>query len=116
MKKIVTIYSFNPTAKTVTLGNYLTVDQKGLLLITNVTDNIIIYNFADPTQGGTVAGNKITLQYDTSSMSSGDNLQIFYDDGESESFGGLSAQLEHLTDEVIKLRTVIKLNSGITLD
>jgi len=51
-----------------------------ILLITNVTDNIIIYNFADPTKGGTVSDNVLTLTYDTSSMSNTDKLLIFYDD------------------------------------
>jgi hypothetical protein len=82
MKKIITTYTFVPAAKTVQLTGLGSVDIKGLLLITNVTDNIIIYNFADATKGGTAAGNTITLTYDTSLMSSGDNLQIFYDDAD----------------------------------
>lgn len=66
-----------------------------ILLITNTTDNIIIYNFSDSARGGTtefVSGNTINfptatsinngvttlyLNYSTSSMSSTDNLQIF---------------------------------------
>ena len=81
MKKLLTAYSFDPTAKTITLTRYVGVDHAGLLLVTNVTDNIIIYNFADPAKGGTVAGNIISLTYDTSGMEAGDNLQIFYEDG-----------------------------------
>jgi hypothetical protein len=50
-----------------------------VLVITNVTDGIIIYNFADPGRTGSVANNVITLSADTSSMSSADALQIFVD-------------------------------------
>ena len=81
MKKLETNYTFNKTAKTVTLNDYTEILQNGLLLITNVTDNIVIYNFASSSLGGTVSGNTLTLTYDTSSMSDTDNLQIFYDDG-----------------------------------
>jgi hypothetical protein len=51
-----------------------------VLLITNVVDNIIIYNFNDATKGGTAATNVLTLTYNTASMSDTDELQIFYDD------------------------------------
>lgn len=78
MKKQITNYTFNKTAKTVTFTDYTTIRLDSILLITNVTDNIIIYNFAD--SGGIVSGNVLTLTYDTSSMSDGDSLQIFYDD------------------------------------
>jgi hypothetical protein len=50
-----------------------------LLVITNVTDNIIIYNFADPSAGGTISNNVLTLNYNTVSMSNTDSLQIFLD-------------------------------------
>jgi len=84
MKKLITTYTFVPAAKTIELDDYAAVDIKGLLLITNVTDNIIIYNFADSAKGGTAAGNTITLTYDTSAMDAGDDLQIFYDDADYE--------------------------------
>jgi len=83
MKVKVNNYTFDKTAKTVTLIDYTTVMLDGLLLITNVTDNIIIYNFANPALGGTVLGNVITLDYNTVSMDNLDSLQIFYDDGEN---------------------------------
>jgi hypothetical protein len=81
MKKLISNYTFNPAARTISFADYTSIDLEGLLLITNVTDNQIIYNFADPCFGGGVSGNTVTLTYDTTSMSSGDSLQIFYDDG-----------------------------------
>jgi len=80
MKLKIDNYTFNKTAKTVTFLDYTSIDLSAVLLITNVTDNIIIYNFANPTRGGTVATNVLTLDYDTSSMDDSDELQIFYED------------------------------------
>lgn len=79
MKKRVTSYTFNAAAKTITSTDFTSLDA--ILLITNVTDNVIIYNFANPALGATLAGTTLTLVYDTTSMSNGDNLQIFIDDG-----------------------------------
>lgn len=80
MKKLILNYTFNAAAKTVTLTDYGSIDLEGVLLITNVVDNVIIYNFSDPLLGGTAATNVITLTYNTATMSNGDELQIFYDD------------------------------------
>ena len=80
MKVQLTNYAFDKTAKTVTFTDYTSIRLDSVLLITNVTDNIIIYNFAEPTLGGTVATNVLTLIYDTSTMDDTDDLQIFYDD------------------------------------
>jgi len=81
MKKLIQNYDFNAVAKTITLNDYSLVNLEGLLLVTNVTDNKIIYNFADSNLGGVVTGNIITLTYNTASMDNGDLIQIFYDDG-----------------------------------
>ena len=77
-------YTFNAAARTVTLhGNK---HQRRMLLITNTTDNQIIYNFADATRTGTFSYDHstdhttITLLYDTTSMSDSDTLQILEED------------------------------------
>lgn len=81
MKKIVGInvgdYSFNAVSKQVTFIGIsgLTLDQ--IIIITNVTDNILIYNFMDPVKGGSLVGSVLTLDYDTSGMGNSDNLQIY---------------------------------------
>lgn len=80
MKVKVINYTFDASAKTVTFTDYSPVLLNSILLITNVTDNIIIYNFADATKGGTVATNVLTLTYDTTSMDDTDKLLIYYDD------------------------------------
>lgn len=81
MKTLITDYTFNKTSGTLTFNDYTSILQEGLLLITNTTDNIMLYNFADPTYKATVLGNVVTLTYDTSSMDDTDDIQIWYDDG-----------------------------------
>jgi hypothetical protein len=80
MKIKVDNYTFDKTAKTVTFTDYTSIRLDGILVINNVTNNIFIYNFADPTKGGTVLTNILTLVYDTSSMDNTDKLLIYYDD------------------------------------
>lgn len=79
MKILRTDYSFNALNRTITFTN--TIDLKGLLLITNILRNTIIYNFANPIFGGILLGNVLTLNYNTSSMQNSDELQIFWDNG-----------------------------------
>jgi hypothetical protein len=80
VKKLITNYSFNAASKTVTFSDYGSISLENVLLVTNVTANTIIYNFAQVAKGGTVSGNVLTLTYNTTSMSNGDKLQIYYDD------------------------------------
>ena len=74
-------YTFVPASNQVKLkGNK---HQRRTLIITNTTDNVIIYNFADSTKtgsfsyDGTADETTITLQHDCSAMSATDSLQIF---------------------------------------
>ena len=80
MKKLVTSYSFDASAKQVTFDAMTSIALEQVLLITNVTENIIIYQFNVLGKGGTAATNVLTLDFDTTAMSDADDLQIFYDD------------------------------------
>jgi hypothetical protein len=85
MKRMVGIdvgsYTFDASAKTVTISGITSLLLNQFLLITNTTDNIIIYNFADPSLGGVLTSSGstsiLTLTYNTATMSDTDNLQIF---------------------------------------
>ena len=72
-------YSFNKTAKTITFSGF-TATLERLLLITDTTNNTIIYQFNDPLKGGTLANNILTLTYNTTGagFANTDKLQIFY--------------------------------------
>jgi hypothetical protein len=83
MKRLVSTRNvvFDASAKTITFSEYVTIYKEGILLVENVTDGIVIYDFDDQANlGGTVATNVLSLTYDTSSMADGDDLLIFYDD------------------------------------
>jgi hypothetical protein len=80
MKVLINNYQFNAAAKTITLPSYAGLVAANFLLITNTTADVIIYNFAALTKGGTVSGNVLTLTYDTTAMANSDQLQIYYDD------------------------------------
>ena len=84
MKTRIQNYQFDKTAKTVTLTDYTDVSLEAILLITNVATGQLLYNFADPTLGATVAGNVVTLEFDTTGMTNSDALQIYYDDPATE--------------------------------
>lgn len=92
MKQLVTTYTFDASLQTVDAASFTAIEQ--ILLITNVVDNVIIYNFADATKGGTLASTTLTLVFDTTTMSDTDELQIWIDDlaqGAKETGGNLAA-------------------------
>ena len=83
-------YLFDASAREVIIPGG--VQREQLILITNVTDNKVIYNFSDPELTATsyeistdirnVVTTRVVLAYDTTSMSDTDKLQIVYDDFE----------------------------------
>jgi hypothetical protein len=81
MKTLVENYTFNAALKTVTFNEYPSIKLENVLLITNVATNQMIYNFSNALLGGTVLSNVLTLDFNTTSMSSTDALQVWYDDG-----------------------------------
>ena len=75
-------YTFSPSARQITLTDFaasLFIEQ--ILLITDVTNNTIIYQFNNPALGGSVSGNLLTLTCNTtgSSFNASDHLQIIYE-------------------------------------
>lgn len=80
-KRRLTGYTFDASAQTITHADFSDITLAGIQLIVNVTDQIIIYSFADTTKGGTLATDTLTLEYDTTSMSDTDELMILVEDG-----------------------------------
>jgi hypothetical protein len=74
-------YTFNASAKTIDITGFPQLSLEQILLVTNVTNNLVIYQFNSVSHGGTIgfaAGiNTITLDYDTTGMENSDSLQIF---------------------------------------
>lgn len=111
MKIKIDNYSFNKTAKTVTFTDYTTIRLDSILLITNATDGLILFNFADSSKGGTVLNNVLTLAFDTSSMDDTDKLLIYYDDT-SDEVALLSGQTD-IIEEISNKDIMIALKSLI---
>ena len=103
MKVLFQDYTFNAATKQITFDTTDVVSLAQVLVITNVTDNVIIYNFADPAKGGVITNNVLTLTYDTTAMSNSDSLQIFLD-----LYGTPSTD-----DSVVLLRRLVQLLTPI---
>lgn len=81
MKIQILNYQFDAANQQIIFNDFDEIRLDSVLLVTNVTTNTIIYNFANNDLGGVVNGNELTLNFDTTAMSNSDPLQIFYDDG-----------------------------------
>lgn len=106
MKILFETYTFNAASKQITFNTTDVVTLEQLLVITNVTTNRIIYNFADPSAGGSIVNNVLTLDYDTTSMSSADKLQIFIDNNATPAS---EDTLQALQDQTALLSRMVKL-------
>ena len=73
-----TDYVFDASEGTITFTD--SVVESNIETIINSTDEIIIYHANSATLTGSLTGQVFTLDYDTSSMSDVDNIQIFYGD------------------------------------
>lgn len=121
-KRLIQEYYFTPGiagSSYVDIPGTYTLDR--ILLITNVTDNIILYNFGDSTFAGTTSiinktettdfpkilgaedgWTRITLQYNTSAMAAADKLQIFVE--EEASRGANMRPYDFGTDAIERMR------------
>jgi hypothetical protein len=101
-------YTFDKTAKTITFSGLRDdMTLSNILLITNVTANTIIYNFADSTSGAVSFNNNIlTLDYDTSAMANTDVLQIFLD---------LPSNEESLHDLLRRMNKILESNATVDI-
>lgn len=89
---------------TVTLsGRSFALNQ--ILVITNVTRNTILYNFADPTSGAfAYTNNVLTLDVNTSTFSASDELQVFVDVSDPQAVvANRSDDLLRMMSRIVKL-------------
>ena len=97
--------TFDASAKSIVFNGNIQRDR--FLLITNVTDNVIIYNFADSdlkftshSYSSTTDKTTVVLNTDTTAMDDADTLQVFIEDSE----GTHIKPSEDLLDPVSKMR------------
>jgi len=106
MKVLFENYSFNAASQQITFNTPSSISLDQLLVITNVTRNIIIYNFADPNAGGSISNNILTLNYNTATMFDGDVLQIFLDNSLTPASDEM---LQSIQDQTELLGRMVKL-------
>lgn len=75
---IVEQYIFNPNDQTITLPSIPNAKLEGVQLITNLTTGELIYQFNNAALGGSMSGNVLTLNFDSTGMDPSDKLQILY--------------------------------------
>ena len=103
-----TYYTFTPSTRTLVIPR--AIPRERLILITDVTTNQVIYNFSDPSltttsyviatsSDGSTTTTTITLNYNTTALSSTDKIQIIVDEYD-EKF----SPSENYLDPVNKLR------------
>ena len=104
-----TYYSFTPSSRTIVFNQ--SIQRERFVLITNVTQNRVIYNFSDPNltlTSHSISTNSTTglitttivLNYNTTTMNATDKLQIVIDEYD-EKF----TPSETYLDPINKLRT-----------
>jgi len=120
MEKVIldsTNYSFDASAKTVTFTqSYGAVELNHILLITNVTDNVIIYNFGCAGYGGSMSSLTLTLDYDTTSMADTDDLQVVLYVESTENDSNMLKELEVQSETLSCLQNILeelKLNNKL---
>lgn len=81
MRQLITNYTFNAAAGTVTFNDFTNITLAALFAILDTTNNTIIYQANSASSGGTIAGNVLTLDYNTNTIafSNSDQLQILYE-------------------------------------
>jgi hypothetical protein len=104
MNTIITNYTFNATAKTITLSDFTSVDAKRVRFIKNLTTNSFIYKFTDALTI-TSATNVITFTGLNTGMANTDQLSIQYDNDNgslraSQSLG-VALPIEQVQDLIV---------------
>lgn len=75
---------FAPASRQINFAAVPNFDVRGLLAVMNMTSNTLIYGTGVSGLGinaGSTSGNVVTLQFDTTAMSAGDLLMVWYEDG-----------------------------------
>jgi len=99
-------FTFDASAQTVTFAGFTPV-QAQILVISNVTDNIIIYSSSQPATKGVLSGQVLTLTYDTTTMADSDNLQVRYATTDAQPISAAALPLPNGAATDAKLDTLI---------
>ena len=116
MKQLINfIPQFNPTNKTLDFSAWPNFEINKLYAVINVTRNQILYAPGAPNLGiSSVSGSLITLSFDTSSYSSSDILNVYYDAApgfESNTPMEFGGQLQMMQETLSQILVELKLQS-----
>lgn len=107
--KVSTNTVFDASAKTLTIND---IDFQEALFAVNVTDGIIIFDPAAPSTTATRDGTVLRLNFDTSSMSDGDDILVLYEPDSASEQTALETQIgiTEVVDELKGLRQDFEVN------
>lgn len=105
-----TDYVFDASERTITFTDSVAIGNFEAII--NSTDDIIIYNSTSAVLTGTLTGQVLTLTYNTTSMSDGDTLQIFYGDTAVTNSGYTFEELIDKTDVLVNDSSLTALLGG----
>lgn len=100
-------YTFDASEKKISFLEDIELNR--LLLITNITNNQIIYNFACDGYGGTLSKRVLTLEYDTTLMSDSDVTQIIMYTTFSEEGYTINSNLNTIKKNTSSLNEIVQL-------
>lgn len=106
MKIKINNYVFNPILGTIVFSDYKSIKLDDIILITDVATGTIIYNFAAPNLTGSVSGNILTLNYQTSALLNSTKLSIYYDDGKTPATDDVLMAIFELTSRLQALTSM----------
>lgn len=106
--------TFDAVGGTVTFAG-VELEQEQLLLVTNATRGVILYNFASAPKGGVLVGGVLTLTVSTAGMADTDALQVYADlpeyqpatEAKQDQIAALAQEIKTLSDTMLYFTTAM---------
>ena len=101
---IIKDYVFDASAKTITFPDDLSLDLEGFQLITHLASGAVIYQFNSAAKGGSLVGQVLTLEHDTTALADSDPLQIIYNQPQTED---IVQAMQNLTNTMVLFMSML---------
>lgn len=101
---IIQNYVFDASAKTITFPDNLSLRLEGFQLITHLASGAVVYQFNSAAKGGSLSGQVLTLDYDTTALNDADPLQIIYNQPQAED---VVQAMQNLTDTMVLFMSML---------
>ena len=100
-------YNFNARSKTVSFLLPLVLKKENILMVLNLKENTVIYNFADNTEGGTYSNGILTLDHDTTLMSNSDDLMVIISEEKDDILDKILSEIKQSNEFLCLINTNI---------